>query len=414
MNILHVSNSDSFGGAANAAYRIHHSLLRKNMKSRILVMRQRRCESHIYTPYFASEVINKIRAKIASMILCLAPTSSNGFRSLCLFPSFLVSHINNSDADVVHLHWVQSETLSLHDIANITKPLVWSLHDTWPLAGTRHQPTCLYPDEIIYGKSLSEAPRIGSYFNLDYRLWLLKKHLFSKKSGVLLSPSRWVDELALASPIFKGWVRKTIPHPLDLSIFKPSSKTTARSACGLPLHKKILLFVSAHGCSDPEKGWKQYLSSLSTLIDDGDSILVLTIGGSQTSRSSQSDRLQLIHHSYVSSQHQMANYYRSADLLVVASSSESFGLVSAEALACGTPVVTFSTGGSADIVDHNKTGLVVKSGDYHLLASSSLNLLSRPGLMRKMSSLGVSKAQQNWEQDIVADQLIDVYESLCK
>lgn len=412
MNILHVSNSDTFGGAAIASCRIHNALLLKGIQSRILVMRRRRPDADIYTPYPASELINKLRSKIAAGILSLSPNSNPGYRSLSLLPSLLVSHINNSTADVVHLHWVQSETLSLFDISRITKPLVWSLHDTWPLAGTLHQPSSLYPDEIIYGLKPSRILRSGSFLDLDYRLWKLKQHLFSHKTGILLCPSQWVYYLASTSPIFASWEKRTVPHPLDLSIFKPSSRDRSRLACGLPLNKNIVLFVAAHGTSDPLKGWQQYLSSLHPLVQHGDSILVLTIGGTQPQSCFDSDTIQFINHTYVSSEERMADYYRSADLLVVASSNESFGLISAESLACGTPVVTFSTGGSDDIVEHNKDGLVVESGNYHELASSTLFLLSCPEVRCNMSDYAVMKAQQLWEQTLVADKLIDVYNSL--
>ena len=83
-------------------------------------------------------------------------------------------HINNSDADIIHLHWNQNEMLSIKDLTKIKKPIVWTLHDMWAFCGAEHFTTDKRWSE---GYSSSNRPDYESGFDLNRWTWQRKKIL---------------------------------------------------------------------------------------------------------------------------------------------------------------------------------------------------------------------------------------------
>jgi D-inositol-3-phosphate glycosyltransferase len=90
----------------------------------------------------------------------------------------------------------------------------------------------------------------------------------------------------------------------------------------------------------------------------------------------------------------LSTYYRAADVCLVPSRSESFGLVALEAAACGTPVVAAAVGGLRTLVDHGRTGYLVEEADPHVFAAHSAALLDRPLVAAEMSVAAAERARR--------------------
>jgi D-inositol-3-phosphate glycosyltransferase len=104
-------------------------------------------------------------------------------------------------------------------------------------------------------------------------------------------------------------------------------------------------------------------------------------------------------------------YYSSADILVMPSHYESFGMVALEAMACGTPVVASQVGGLAFLVQDGETGFVVPNGDPAALSERLTQLLTDDGLRQRLGSRAAQYARQySWEN--IVDQLLSIYNRL--
>jgi D-inositol-3-phosphate glycosyltransferase len=189
-----------------------------------------------------------------------------------------------------------------------------------------------------------------------------------------------------------------VPPGVDHAFFSPGDRRGARHALGLGDHP-VLLFV---GRIQPLKGLTVAIEALS-LLDDPDSMLMVVGGPSGAEGAAELNRaraliahLELEHRvRFVAPQphHLLSTYYRSADVCLVPSRSESFGLVALESAACGTPVVAANVGGLTTLVEHGRTGFLVDERDPAIFAAHVDEILGRPALASTMSEAAAERAR---------------------
>ena len=238
MKILHLNFSDNTGGAAKAAYRLHQSLLKVGHESELWVSKAELSDPSVHSPkgYFAN-LKTHIRSE-TSRLLCRKQINATGvFHSLSILPSNWPKLINASDADLVHLHWINAEMLSVKDISKIKKPIVWTLHDMWAFSGAEH----LSYDEMWRDGYVNNR---GGILRLDWNrsVWKRKKRHW-KKPLHIVTPSRWLGDCVAESPLMIGWPREVIPNCLDTELWKPCDKKSARELLRLPPDKPLLCLV---------------------------------------------------------------------------------------------------------------------------------------------------------------------------
>lgn len=142
MKVLQLNHSDINGGAARAAYRIHHALHDSGIDSQMLVNVAASGDWTVQGPTSKlAKAIGRVRPQLVNPVCKLLRTGNPVIHSPSLVPSGWPDHLNATDADVVHLHWVQGEMLSIADIGRIRKPIVWTLHDMWSFCGAEHYTT---------------------------------------------------------------------------------------------------------------------------------------------------------------------------------------------------------------------------------------------------------------------------------
>ena len=173
-----------------------------------------------------------------------------------------------------------------------------------------------------------------------------------------------------------------IPCGVNLELFQPMNSEVAKQKVGLNGHKNIL-FV---GRIEPLKGIDKLLMAM-TYLKNKQKLKLLVIGGDENSRH-EMERLQRLSRELQIKdsvaflgrikQEELPRFYSAADVCVVPSYYESFGLVALESLACGTPVVATKVGGTESIIRQGETGYVVPDNSPHRLASKIALLLSRP------------------------------------
>ena len=195
-----------------------------------------------------------------------------------------------------------------------------------------------------------------------------------------------------------------IPCGVDMARFQPQDKWRARADLSLPPTAPILLSV---GRLQPSKGIDTLLRAAADIRRDYPDVYVLVVGGGlddQDEReTAELNRLHTLGHElglsnvhYIKAQPQekLARYYAAADIFVMPSHYESFGMVALEAMACGTPVVASEVGGLASTIVHGDSGLLVPSGDWRAFAQAISRLLASPQLQSAMRRAGPEREQR--------------------
>jgi D-inositol-3-phosphate glycosyltransferase len=193
---------------------------------------------------------------------------------------------------------------------------------------------------------------------------------------------------------------RVVAPGVDHAFFAPGYRPQARRALGLPEGDPLLLFV---GRIQPLKGADVAIRALATLRHDLRAGLVI-VGGPSGPRGVEhlkhledlTVRLGVEHrvHFVEPQPHELlSTYYRAADVCVVPSRSESFGLVALEAAACGTPVVAAAVGGLTTLVDHGRTGFLVEDPTPATFAEAVSRVLVDPVLAQRLSAAAVIRAR---------------------
>jgi len=209
-----------------------------------------------------------------------------------------------------------------------------------------------------------------------------------------------------------------IPGGVDLNRFSPMPRGQARAALGLAPHQKILLFV---GRIQRLKGLEVLVRAFARLGDLDARLLVV---GGQPGTSPESREIARLQHLVAKlgiedrtgfvgavAHEQLPLYYSAADVTVMPSSYESFGLVAVESLACGTPVVATRVGGLTSIVHDGETGLLVPWRDAQMFAESLRRVLEDTDLRRRLAA-NARESVLGYGWDRIADEHLALYEDL--
>jgi len=206
---------------------------------------------------------------------------------------------------------------------------------------------------------------------------------------------------------------------VDHAFFGPGHRPQARRALGLPADSPLLLFV---GRIQPLKGVDVAMETLAALTDSHPDARLAVVGGPSGPRGADevARTASLVRELGLEGRvvcvpprpHELlSTYYRAADVCLVPSRSESFGLVALEAAACGTPVVASDVGGLRTLVDHGRTGYLVDRSDPAAFAAWVRQILAEPLLAQRLSTGSVLRSRRyTWAR--AAHLLREIYEDL--
>ena len=238
MKVLHVSAFDSGGGAARAAMRLHRALrCIEGIDSQFLTVRPNLSEEGVFTPLGKRQFLAILAKRHAAVqIAALQKTPTNPvIHSLGLFASGLGNWINDSDFDVVNLHWVAAETLSIPEIARIKKPIVWTMHDMWPFMGAEHYDDLDHPGRWKEPYISTNRPPNYRGPDLDARVWARKARAWAGATFQMVAPSQWIAGCARGSALMGNQPCTVIPNPLDTEAFAPVDRNEDSLMIGLAL-----------------------------------------------------------------------------------------------------------------------------------------------------------------------------------
>ena len=268
--------------------------------------------------------------------------------------------VNFSDFDIVHLHWIQHETLSIRDINKINKPIVWTLHDMWAFSGAEH---LCWDDRWREGYLKTNRPLHEKGFDLNRWTWERKKKYW-KKPIQIVTPSNWLGNCVTKSSLMKNWPVSVIHNPIDINFWKPQDRTISRKELGLPKDIPLLLFGAIYGEKEFHKGFDLLINSLKKLERNKYfEKLGLVFFGSYDQKKLPKLNFPTHYMNYINDDSKLCMLYSACDALVIPSRQDNLPNNGIEAHSCGTPVVAFNIGGLSDIVDHKQTGYLANPFD---------------------------------------------------
>lgn len=318
---------------------------------------------------------------------------------------FLIKKLKKISPDIIHLHNIHGWYINIPMLFKYIKKnninIVWTLHDCWAFTGQ-----CTHFDMINCCKwkyQCSNCPKYNNYpstiFDNSKFMYKKKKEWFQGISNLhIVTPSIW-----LASKVKESFLRsypvKVINNGIDLSIFKPNVNNYFKTRYNTE-NKIIILGVSfGWGIS---KGLDIYIE-LANKLDD--SFQIVLVGTSSQSRKILPDNIISIN--ITQSQEELAMIYSSADVFLNCTREDNFPTVNIEALACGTPVITFKTGGSPEIIDET-CGYIVEKDDID-------TLIEKLNIIRKDNPFSIDKCRERAQLYNMEDKFynyIDLYKTI--
>lgn len=273
----------------------------------------------------------------------------------------LLARIIALDPDIIHLHNIHGYYLHVGLLFNYLKssgtPVVWTLHDCWPFTGhcaIFEGADCYRWRDICYECPLTQVYPASWWTDRSILNFSEKKELFTGLPQLcLVTPSHWLERHLRVS-FLSDYQVEVIPNGVDLDIFRPGESHQVREKYGLG-DRKIILGVAST--------WKKRRAlgdfvELSRMV--GTKATILLVGADLPWKSLRGSGILTLPRT--ESREELAELYTAADVFVNPTYADNFPTVNIEALACGTPVVTYRTGGCAEIVDRY-TGVVVERGD---------------------------------------------------
>ena len=374
LKVLSVCTSDSTGGAARAAYRIQQAARELGVDSRMFV-KQKGIEDPYVLPLSDFLPVNslykgldwarnKVKNKWQHFQWGKYPNRQQYYMS-DLRSTDIGHALQKIDYDILHLHWVNLRFLPLSQLPK-DKPIVWTLHDSWPFCGVCHLPL----ECKGYHEECGSCPMLGSSDpnDLSHRVWQKKKKIFDSLDLHIVAPSHWMADCARQSSLFKDRNISVIPNCIDTDLFSPGDRREACKKLGLDPGKKHILFGAMNALRDPNKGFKYLVEAISSLNSDLKNNADLVVFGANDSVDMKMTGINTHNLGILRDNTDIITTYRAADVTVIPSLSENLSCTIMESLFCGTPVNAFGIGGNSDMIDHKKNGYLATEKDCEDLA----------------------------------------------
>ena len=304
--------------------------------------------------------------------------------------------------DVVHLHNIHDHFMNYAMLLNYLTtnkiPVVWTQHDQW--ATTGH---CMYIESGCerWKTECHNCPQ-SRWFSLDRsrRNFHLKKRLCEKiPSLTIVSVSQWLSRNIRSSHL-KNRDNFVFYNGIDIQTFSPQV-ADIHERYNIDKNKKIILGVAA--VWDDRKGLKDFYELSRRLPKDEYAIIIV---GKCSGVDKISKDCQMVFVDRTQNTLELAQLYTSASVFVNPTYQDNYPTTNLEAIACGTPVITYSTGGSPEAICDG-TGEVVNQGDIDGLITSIIKLSSR---CYKTQCL---RKAQEFDNKIRFNSYIKLYNKLC-
>lgn len=411
MKIFIVNKSDSRGGAARAAYRTHLCLRSIGIDSKMIVDNKETGDWTVIGPNGNIEkFIRYIKPQLIKPINFLFKRNNDIVQSFNLFPSKWLKFINNSEVDIVNLHWINGEMLSIEQISKIKKPIVWTLHDMWAICGSEH-----YTTTKRWERGYISNNRLPNEIGIDIDKWCWRRKVRNwRKTLTIVCPSNDLAKCVKKSFLFRDNPIHVIPNPIDTEKWRPIEKANAKELLKISQETKLILFGAIGGTKDPRKGFDLLIKSLKILKETRSlSNIKLLIFGQLQPKEHIDFGFPTIYAGHLHDDLSLDILYSASELMIVPSRQEILPLTAQEAIACGTPVVGFDIGGLEDIVVNKSNGYLAKPFNTNDLANG-IEWVINNNNKGEISSSARSFAIKKFSRKNISKKYLKIFEEIHK
>lgn len=364
MKVLQINSTCGFGSTGRIAVDILNTVIENDGEGLICYGRGE-APSGVPSYKIGSEMLVRIHGVLSRV------TDRQGFYSTNATKT-LVQRIEEYDPDIIHLHNIHGYYLDIRVLFDYLKkcgkPIVWTLHDCWAFTGHCAHFTAVGCEKWKTGcnscPSKKEYPQSLVLDNSE-KNYNEKKELFTGLQNVtLVTPSKWLSDLVKES-FLKEYTVKVINNGVNTDIFKPT-ESDFRKRYGIE-NKKIFLGVAS--VWQENKGLGDFIKLSKELPEDCKIVLV---GLTETQMSMLPK--EIIGLKRTENAKQLAEIYTAADVFLNPTYEDTYPTTNLEAISCGTPAVTYNTGGSPESLTGGR-GITVQVGDVKAMFKAAQTLV---------------------------------------
>jgi glycosyltransferase involved in cell wall biosynthesis len=421
MNILFYSTEDgasSGGGASKAAHRLHTCLQASGHQSTMMVRYKQADDPTIVTaeaiwPSRGQQVLGLMTKIIKKQAHA---TYRFNFDRADNIPLRNLLPLPQGAVDIICLNWITDllTTRLVEQIAHYYScPVVWVMMDQEPVTGGCHYS---FGCRGFTGQC-GNCPQLRPHSKNDvsHRLWQSKRDHLTSLPLSFVAPTRWVHNKIRESSLFSSHRIADIPLSIDDTVFKPRSRQLARELLNVPPHSKVIFF-GAWSFDDPRKGISKLYEALDYVKahlsgKDAENVVLLSAGRRGGER--RAFPFPVVHLGFIRDDLTLALAYQAADIFVNPTIEDAGPMMISEAMMCGVPVVSFDTGGAADVVRPGETGYLAKAGDSIDLGRGICSLVES-GERERMGQAAHRFCAARHSPRVVAEQHAAFYSELVK
>lgn len=373
MKIVHIGTNTT-GGAGIGMMQLHQTLLSRGVDSRVVCISPRDEDvndprvSVVSSPDEQDELCDKFESVVMDLRRKYRCPASNPFSKIRLD-----RHPFVVDADIVHLHWASGILDTRTFFENVGKSVVWTLRDENPLMGLYHvpcdKPSCPLPEE----REMDE-----------YALGVKREKIGKCPDLTFVALNTRLKTVIESSAVGRGREVFVIPNAINPETYARRQRKETRDRLGIAPDEIMLLFATQF-LGARYKGLAELFDSIQYLERRPKKLAIVCVGNGRPPEGAP-DGVRIITPGFTRSTEELSAYYSAADIFITPSFSETFGKTTVEALACGTPVVSFPNNGARDIVVDGVDGALTESYTAPALARAIGRVLLGkfdPGVLRE-------------------------------
>lgn len=330
-----------------------------------------------------------------------------GFGSQKTTEAFL-QWVDEQKPDLIHIHNIHGFYLQVEMFFDYVKkhqiPVVWTLHDCWPFTGH-----CAYYDYAacdkwkkgcnncihhakVYPYAIFKDNSVASYARK-------RKAFHGVKNMTIVTPSWWL-KTQVDQSFLKEYKVKVIPNGIDLDVFRPADA---------PVHHDKHVILGVANIWETRKGLL-YFERLAQDLSDDYVIHLIGVSKKQKKQLQKKYGSKMILTERTNGQAELAKAYQEADVFVNPTLEDNFPTTNLEALACGTPVITYDTGGSKESLN-DQCGVVVRRGDLDALKVAIVQVASGA---KTFDAKACRARAEEYDKDKRYQQYLELYRSICE
>jgi glycosyltransferase involved in cell wall biosynthesis len=406
MRTLQITRLDLMGQRFNG-YRLHRSLRSLGHESRMLVLRKQSDDPHVHdyaAPGRWFEIGVYAAERVSSLQGMLSPLALTFPFRQCF-----------RDAEVVHWHLIYPHYVGLPwmPFAAGLRPTVWTLHDPWAMTGH-----CVHPlDCERWRTGCGHCPDLKRnftvWFDTTALVWRVKRWAYGRAPITLVVASPWMKRHIEASPLLASLPCHVIPFGLDLGTWRVVDRDACRARLGIPPGAKVIAFRVPGGAKHRYTKGVPWLKEALRRLEIREPTCLMTFEDRGVMTEFQ-DRYRILDFGWVGEEHRLVEALTAADVFVMPSLAESFGMMALEAMACGVPVIATAGTAVADTVRPPEAGLAVPAGDGEALAHALRQLLGDEAARRAMGAAGRRIVKSEYSYDRYVERHVNLYRALAE